>query len=322
MSISKLDEKFCVKLECPYCTTSALNLIEDFTSGDLLCGDCGLVLGDRIVDTKSEWRTFQDSDGPDQSRVGEAANPYLDGVQLDTVIGSGGDNGSGLARTLNRVQGLTGSSKNNHNLVEAYKEISGLCDAYDMSRSTVDIAKQLYKKVESEPSIYRGKKANVLIAACIFVACRQDGAPRTYKEICSLTKVHRKEVRKALTFLQSKLGTVTGTTSSDDLIARFCSNLHLGNDVRIITKLLSQKTKDLDKISGKNPISIAAACIHMVTQLLGIECDVKYISEIAGISESTIRQTYRILYERREELITPEILARNPQASIDLLVIK
>jgi transcription initiation factor TFIIB len=45
-----------VRLICPECRDPNPNIIEEFGSGDLVCGTCGLVLGDRIVDTRSEWR--------------------------------------------------------------------------------------------------------------------------------------------------------------------------------------------------------------------------------------------------------------------------
>lgn len=52
-----------VTLICLYCRITPPNLVEEFASGDLVCGDCGLVLGDRIVDTRSEWRTFANDEG-------------------------------------------------------------------------------------------------------------------------------------------------------------------------------------------------------------------------------------------------------------------
>ena len=45
-----------VRLICPECRDPNPNIVEEFGSGDLVCGSCGLVLGDRIVDTRSEWR--------------------------------------------------------------------------------------------------------------------------------------------------------------------------------------------------------------------------------------------------------------------------
>jgi transcription initiation factor TFIIB len=45
-----------VRLICPDCRDPNPTIIEDFKAGDLVCAGCGLVLGDRIVDTRSEWR--------------------------------------------------------------------------------------------------------------------------------------------------------------------------------------------------------------------------------------------------------------------------
>ena len=35
-------------------------LIEDYRAGDQICSECGLVVGDRVVDVGSEWRTAND----------------------------------------------------------------------------------------------------------------------------------------------------------------------------------------------------------------------------------------------------------------------
>ncbi|KAJ1964538.1 transcription initiation factor IIB [Dipsacomyces acuminosporus] len=309
-----------VTLMCPDCRSPVPNIIEEFASGDLVCGDCGLVLGDRIIDTRSEWRTFANDEGDDPSRVGNAANPFLDGAQLDTVIARGGDHGSGLARDLNRIHGRSTAQRHERNLVQAYKEISALCDAYDLPKVIGDVAKQLYKKVEDD-NLQRGKNTDAIIAACIFLACRQEGVPRTFREICALTKVDRKDIGRTFKFLKGKLGTTetAATTSSDDLILRFCSNLTLNMETQRIAELLSQKAKDMDKIAGKSPVSIASACIYMASYLTGNGKDARTISGIAGVGEATIKTTYKILYASRHDLVTPDILARSTKASMSNL---
>jgi hypothetical protein len=54
----KKDEPFAhdlgVRLICRDCQVDPPNLVEEFASGDVVCGDCGLVIGDKIVDTRSE----------------------------------------------------------------------------------------------------------------------------------------------------------------------------------------------------------------------------------------------------------------------------
>lgn len=314
--LSGQDGNYSVVLQCPDCRDPIPNIVEDFASGDYVCGDCGLVLGDRIIDTRSEWRTFANEDGDDPSRVGSAANPLLDGDQLDTVISRGGDGGTGMARDLNRTHGRTTAQRHERNLVQAYKEISALCDARDMSKTTVDIAKQLYKKVEDE-QLMKGKNNDAIIAACIFLACRQDNASRTFKEICALTKVDRKDIGRTFKFLKSKLGASASinTTSSNDLIVRFCSRLDLNQDTRRIAEILTRVAKDMEHISGKSPVSIASSCIYMASHLTGQPRDAKTISEVAGVGEATIKTTYKILYSNRAQMLTPAVMERNPKAS-------
>ena len=67
---------FCVRarganISCPAHPNEPL--VEDAHAGDLICPMCGLVVGDRIIDVGSEWRTFSnDKDTKDSSRVGAA----------------------------------------------------------------------------------------------------------------------------------------------------------------------------------------------------------------------------------------------------------
>lgn len=65
-------------------------LIEDYRAGDQICSECGLVVGDRVIDVGSEWRTFSnEKSGVDPSRVGGPENPLLNGSDLTTMIGPG-----------------------------------------------------------------------------------------------------------------------------------------------------------------------------------------------------------------------------------------
>lgn len=49
------------------------------------------LLGDRVIDVGSEWRTFSNEKAlKDPSRVGDAQNPLLNGGDLTTMIGKVG----------------------------------------------------------------------------------------------------------------------------------------------------------------------------------------------------------------------------------------
>ena len=42
------------KVSCKFHPEAAL--IEDYRAGDQICSECGLVVGDRVIDVGSEWR--------------------------------------------------------------------------------------------------------------------------------------------------------------------------------------------------------------------------------------------------------------------------
>ena len=45
---------------CP--THPDAHLVEDYRAGDMIYSECGLVVGDRVIDVGSEWRTFSAND--------------------------------------------------------------------------------------------------------------------------------------------------------------------------------------------------------------------------------------------------------------------
>ena len=194
-------ENLNMQMICRDCKEVPPNLVEEFSSGDMVCGSCGLVLGDRIVDTRSEWRTFSNDDqnNDDPSRVGDGANPLLNGSQLQTTIAFG--NGGGAARDLHRAQNKATHDKATKALLAAYKEIGALCDAWHIPKNVSDTAKHLFKMV-NDAGAFRGKSQDVVIAGCIFIACRQCGVPRTFREVFALTKVSKKEIGRIFKALE------------------------------------------------------------------------------------------------------------------------
>ncbi len=209
-------ENLNVAVMCPDCREMPPNLVEEFSSGDLVCRSCGLVLGDRIVDTRSEWRTFSNDDqgNDDPSRVGDTANPLLNGSQLATAISGGGGGGSGggdsggagaRARDLNRAQNKANHDKATRQLLAAYKEIGAFCDAINIPKNVSDTAKHLYKLVD-DAKAFKGKPQDVLSAGCIFIACRQCGVPRTFREVFAVTKVAKKEIGRVFKALERFFG--------------------------------------------------------------------------------------------------------------------
>jgi transcription initiation factor TFIIB len=222
-----------LKLICRDCRDSIPNIVEDFAAGDLICGNCGLVLGNRVIDTRSEWRTFANSDDSsgDPSRVGAAQDPLLEGSNfLESTLISGLDRNTGISKDLNRAHNKVAHDRNTQNLLESFKSIQHMADSITLPRIVSDSAKQLFKKVDDE-KLLKGKSQDAIKAACIYIACKEHQSQRTFKEICNLTKVSKKEIGKCYKILQPLLDGTVGQGSLDSYVYRFCSQLDLGSEV-------------------------------------------------------------------------------------------
>lgn len=123
-------------------------LIEDYRAGDMICSECGLVVGDRVIDVGSEWRTFSnEKSGVDPSRVGGPENPLLSGGDLSTIIGPGTGSASFDAFGAPKYQNRRTMSSSDRSLISAFKEISSMADRINLPKTIVDRANNLFKQV-------------------------------------------------------------------------------------------------------------------------------------------------------------------------------
>ncbi|VVT58252.1 uncharacterized protein SAPINGB_P006113 [Magnusiomyces paraingens] len=306
-------------LQCPECKISPPDLVERFSEGDVVCGNCGLVLGDRVVDTRSEWRTFSNDDqgNDDPSRVGDAGNPLLDDNQLDTLIASGAP-GSTLGRDLSRTQNRSAHDRKDTALQDAFSRISQMCEAYSLPKMVQDAAKQAFK-LSYEDKKLKGKSTESLMAAAIFLACRHSGVARTFREMCALTSVPKKEIGRTFKIMEKlllELGIKPShmsseeyqplQTTAEDLMRRFCSHLGLSSQITRAAEHIARRTKEEGTLAGRSPTSIAAAAIYFASGLFGNPQTASKIADRAGVSEGTIKTSYKLLWEARDKLVDPE----------------
>ncbi|XP_026691619.2 transcription initiation factor IIB-like isoform X2 [Ciona intestinalis] len=289
------------QIHCPQHPDAAL--VEDYRAGDMICPECGLVVGDRTIDVGSEWRTFSnDKDSKDMSRVGDSQNPLLSGSDLSTIIERpsgppGSSNDNGFSQFSNR------KTMNNSDrvLIHAFREISSMADRISLPKNIVDRSNKLFKQVYESKSL-RGRANDAISAACLYIACRQEGVPRTFKEICAISRISKKEIGRSFKLIVKNLETNVEVITSGDFMSRFCSNLNLPPYVQRGATHIARKAVEKDLVAGRSPISVAAAAIYMASQASKEKRSQKEISEIAGVAEVTIRQSYKLMHPRAKDL--------------------
>ncbi|CAN6332213.1 unnamed protein product [Urochloa humidicola] len=159
----------------------------------------------------------------------------------------------------------------------------------------------------------RGKKRDVFYAACLYVACRNDGKPRTYKELATVTRAGasaKKEIGRMTTLIKKVLGEEAGgqqvlldigVVRAADYLRRFCSRLGMGNQAMRAAQEAARRLETRLDVR-RNPESIAAAISYMVVQRAGAGKTVKDVSMATGVAEVTIKEAHKDLTPHAEML--------------------
>ncbi|GAB4851627.1 Transcription initiation factor IIB-2 [Ancistrocladus abbreviatus] len=291
---------------CTDCKRST-EVVFDHSAGDTVCSECGLVLESHSIDETSEWRTFaNESNDNDPVRVGGPTNPLLTEGGLSTVISKpNGTTADFLSSSLGRWQNR--GSNPERSLILAFMTIATMADRLGLVATIKDRACEIYKKVEEQKSS-RGRNQDAILAACLYIACRQEDKPRTVKEICSIANgATKKEIGRAKEYivklLEVEMGQSVemGTIHAGDFLRRFCSNLGMNNQAVKAAQEAVQKSDGID--IRRNPISIAAAVIYIVTQLSDEKKPLRDISLATGVAEGTIRNAYKDLHPNISKII-------------------
>lgn len=311
-------------LICKECKEYPANIVEDNSSGDTICGSCGLVLGERMIDTRPEWRTFagDEDSGADPNRCGDAASALLEGNQLETFIDFNTNSAAGSG--ISRAQKKTHKNTTNKVLLEAYSDISAYCQSMSLTLIVSEATKQYFKKAYESKAV-KGKDNTAVIASCIFLACRHCNVARTFNEVMAITNCSKKELSRTFTILsklfqneeaaahaaagapttQPEQNTARGGTAQS-MIPRICSHLQLDLRTQQIAVELTKELQRLETLGARGPSTVAGAVIYLVSHLNNNPKTIASISEVCGTAPRTLTRAYKDLYKQRAQLVNPE----------------
>uniref|UniRef100_A0A915DX60 Transcription initiation factor IIB n=1 Tax=Ditylenchus dipsaci TaxID=166011 RepID=A0A915DX60_9BILA len=271
------------ELFCP--VHPGVHLVEDHRAGDVICPECGLVVG--------EGTTFRgENSGNDPSRVGAPENPLLSSCDLSTSIAvafGSSDGDQNLANAQRRNMNNT-----DRQMTQAITNIREMSERIHLTQSIQDRAARLFKTILDSKAC-RGKNSEAQAAACLYIACRQEGVARTFKEICAVTRVSKKVIGRCFKLIQKTLETDLDQITSADYMSRFCGNLELPSSIQAAAICIAKKAVELDMVAGRSPISVAAAAIYMASQASVHKRTAKEIGEMSGAAEITVHTTYKLL---------------------------
>ncbi len=291
--------------KCPEC--GSVNLAEDYSRGEVVCQDCGLVVNEDVADHGPEWRAFDSEQHKKKARAGPPVKYTLHDKGLSTSIGwknrdaygrSIPTKNRGQIYRLRKWQRRTRiSSASERSLAEAFAVLSRISSGMNLPRSIRERAGMLYRQA-AKKNLIRGRSVEIVVVSCVYAACRLVGMPRTLDELSNNTNVSRRDIGRTYRFVVRELGLKMSVPSPLDYISRFISELNLSQDVKKKTVDILNQAINKELTSGRGPVGVAAASIYIASVLSDERRTQKEISEVARVTEVTIRNRYKELAKK------------------------
>ncbi len=291
---------------CPECSGK---LIADSGQGETICEDCGLVVEVDNVDRGPEWRAFDAKEKNEKSRVGAPTTNTMHDKGLSTNIdwrnkdAYGNSLGSRQREKMQRLRKWnerfrTRDSKE-RNLKQALGEIDRMASALGLPDNVREMASVIYRRALNE-DLLPGRSIEGVSTSCVYAAARQAGVPRSLDEITEVSRVDKSEVARTYRYVVRELKLEVKPADPESYVPRFASGLELSDEAEHRARELLRNAKEQGVHSGKSPVGLAAAAVYAAALLTNEKTTQAEVSEVADISEVTIRNRYHELLEAEE----------------------
>jgi transcription initiation factor TFIIB len=291
------------------CEECGGQLVTEGDGGEVVCEDCGLVVDETNIDRGPEWRAFDASERDEKSRVGAPTTNLMHDKGLSTSIGWQDRDAYGKtlsSRQRERVQRLrtwnerfrTRDSKE-RNLKQALGEIDRMASSLGLPDSIRETSSVIYRRALDE-DLLPGRSIEGVATAALYAAARQAGAPRSLDEVTAVSRVERAEIARTYRYVARQLGLEIEPADPESYVPRFASELDLSEAVERRARELLSTAKAEGIHSGKSPVGLAAAAIYAAALLANEKVTQAAVSDVADISEVTIRNRYHELLELAE----------------------
>jgi len=289
---------------CPECGSN--DMIEDYDRGEVVCGHCGLVVRENIMDVGPEWRAFTKEEMDERSRVGVPFSLTLHDKGLSTVIDRANRDAFGKRIPAStRLQMLRlrkwqirskVHSSIDRNLAQAMAELERLSDKVRIPGSVKEKAALIYRRA-LDKGLVRGRSIMAIVTASVYAACRLTHTPRTLKEISAESLADEKDISRCYRLLLSELDIKMPIIDLKRRIPKVASKIGLREKTQQRAIGIIRMAEKKHMVAGKEPMGLVAATLYIACVLEGERKTQKDAAEAAGVTEVTVRNRYRDLKE-------------------------
>ena len=295
-------------MPCSVCNGNHV-VITDPERGEIICSNCGHVMVDKIQETMQEWCTFNYTDkGNSRSRMGTTSSLARHDMGLYTIIGQTNRDASGhnlTAPVLSTISRLrvwdnrtqldpSSYSPSHRNFQTTFNNLARSKDKLGLSYAIIEKTAYIYRKAHKR-GLIRGRSMHALLAACVYIACREMENPRTLGDLATIMNIKRKDITRSYRMLVLELDFKIPLIDPMKCIIRISNNLDLSEKTKRKAMRMMDNVIRSRISAGKNPMGLAASILYLSCLLNGDQKNQTAFAQAAGVTELTIRNIIRIL---------------------------
>ncbi len=287
---------------CPECQSS---LVDDIQNGERVCSGCGVVVVEQMADYGPESIASSMEDKMKLARAtGQTTLAQHDlgittEISISTKDFSGKSINSQVASQMNNLrkwqQRVRVSSPRERRLANILTKVGETCQSLSLPRNVLETASMIYRGLDDHMDV-KGKSITGMSVATVYMACKQCDVVRSLEEItraiCAPKDVKSKSKLAARYYrtMVMEMGSVAAPVVTMDKYISKIVNL-TQTDVRVerLALEIAEKTRDNHLSDGKAPNGIASAYLYVASILLDQNVLQRDISDVAGVTEVTIR---------------------------------
>jgi len=277
-------------------------MITDRESAEVVCSRCGRVISDYVETNSPDWHTSIKDRSNNRSGIGMSLSSLArHDMGLSTIIGRTDRDASGnildtamrsrmqRLRTWDiRSQAQSSPAKNRK---QAFTQLSILKDKLNLSDTVIEKTAYIYRKAQ-ERLLIRGRTISGMLAAAIYIACREMGTPRTLNDIATVNNMKRKELARNYRLLYFELDLRIPIIDPMKCIVKVANKANLTENTKRLALDIMKEAIKKEISAGKDPMGLAAAILYISCLKTGENTTQTDVARASGKTEVTIRNRF------------------------------
>jgi len=276
--------------------------ITDEERGETICSSCGQVLTEGTI--RSDSKPTHSLDGfLSNSQTGPKSSLTIYDKGLNTNIGARNVDFTGRrisSKTISRFKSMrvwdsrSKSKSSGRNLISALILLDGAKQKLGLSSAITEHIAFIYRKA-STLGLIRGRGTSEIMAASVYVACRENGVPWSLDEVADTLNVTKKKLSKYYRIIIDRLDIKPELANPLDCLSKFCSVLEIKEKTKRCAFDILKQANSRRILSGSKPAVVCAGALYLACIANNENIPQTRIAEKTLVSSPSIRKAFSVL---------------------------